>query len=48
MPEDHNGLPLHDLLSPGEEQEAAATGTTKKARTFIATVVSFSRRVAIQ
>lgn len=48
VPEDHNGLPIHDLLSPGDDQEVAATGTSKKARTFIATVVRFSRRDAIQ
>ncbi|KAJ5256565.1 transcriptional regulator family: Fungal Specific TF [Penicillium angulare] len=36
---DHNdSLPIHDLLSPGEEQDSGATGTTKKPRNFIATV----------
>ncbi|KAJ5731695.1 transcriptional regulator family: Fungal Specific TF [Penicillium malachiteum] len=34
---DHNGLPIQDLLSP-DEQEAAATGNSKKPRNFIATV----------
>ena len=38
---DHNGLlPIHDLLSPGDEQESTApSGPTKKPRNFIATVV---------
>lgn len=40
---DHNGLlPVHDLLSPGDEQDNQS-GPSKKARNFIATVVS--RRV---
>jgi hypothetical protein len=38
---DNNGiLPIHDLLSPGEEEHGQSSGPTKKPRNFIATVVS--------
>lgn len=38
---DHNGpLPIHDLLSPGDEHDPTPpSGPTKKPRNFIATVV---------
>lgn len=38
---DHNGpLPIHDLLSPGDEHDPTpSSGPTKKPRNFIATVV---------
>lgn len=44
---DHNGsLPIHDLLSPGEDPESTATGTAKKPRNFIATVVGDMNPIA--
>lgn len=38
-PDPENGLPIHDLLSPGEEH-GPSSGQSKKPRNFIATVVS--------
>ncbi|KAJ5795093.1 hypothetical protein N7457_001692 [Penicillium paradoxum] len=36
---DNNGLPpIHDLLSPGEEEHGQSSGPSKKPRNFIATV----------
>ncbi|KAJ5317933.1 hypothetical protein N7508_002441 [Penicillium antarcticum] len=37
-PENNGLLPIHDLLSPGEEEHGQSSGPTKKPRNFIATV----------
>ncbi|KAJ5104512.1 transcriptional regulator family: Fungal Specific TF [Penicillium alfredii] len=43
---DNNGLvPIHDLLSPGEEQPGQPSGPSKKPRNFIATVACENCRV---
>lgn len=41
---ENNGLlPIHDLLSPDEQDLTAPSGPTKKPRNFIATVVCCRR-----
>lgn len=46
---DHNGLlPIHDLLSPGDEHDPTPpSGPAKKPRNFIATVVCIHSCVAV-